>query len=221
MRVPLTIGDSPRSAPRSSTPNGSAWSTSRTRPAAGSARSRTAASTTWRAAQAAALDAMGIGRGERVAIVSQNAARLAVSFFGVSGFGRVLVPINFRLTTDEIRYIVEHSGASILLVRPRDGAGRRRHRREAPARARRRHRRRAVPARAPSPSRGTTRRGRDRHDQLHVGHDGAAEGRADDAPHPVAQRRDLRLAHGRRATATCTCTRCRCSTATGGACRTR
>ncbi|HEX6423090.1 MAG TPA: AMP-binding protein [Acidimicrobiales bacterium] len=68
--------------------------------------------------QAAALDALGVGRGERVAIVSQNAARLLVSFFGVSAWGRVLVPVNFRLATDEVRYIVEHSGASVLLVDP-------------------------------------------------------------------------------------------------------
>jgi acyl-CoA synthetase (AMP-forming)/AMP-acid ligase II len=69
-------------------------------------------------AQAAALDALGIGRGERVAIVSHNAARLLVSFFGVSAWGRVLVPINFRLNADEVAYIVEHSGASVLLVDP-------------------------------------------------------------------------------------------------------
>jgi len=69
-------------------------------------------------AQAAALDHLGIGRGERVAIVSQNAARLFVSFFGVSGFGRILVPVNFRLNTDEVAYIIEHSGATMLLVDP-------------------------------------------------------------------------------------------------------
>jgi acyl-CoA synthetase (AMP-forming)/AMP-acid ligase II len=69
-------------------------------------------------AQAAALDAKGLGRGERVAVVSQNAARLLTSFFGVSGFGRVLVPINFRLSAEEIRYIVDHSGASMLMYDP-------------------------------------------------------------------------------------------------------
>jgi fatty-acyl-CoA synthase len=69
-------------------------------------------------AQAAALDELGVGRGERVAIVSHNAARLLVSFFGVSAWGRVLVPVNFRLAPDEVRYIVEHSGASVLLVDP-------------------------------------------------------------------------------------------------------
>ena len=65
-----------------------------------------------------ALDAMGVGPGERVAIVSPNSARFLTSFFGVSGFGRVLVPINFRLNADEVAYIVEHSGATALLVDP-------------------------------------------------------------------------------------------------------
>ena len=69
-------------------------------------------------AQAAALDDLGIAQGERVAIVSHNAARLLVSLFGVSGSGRILVPVNFRLNTDEVAYIVEHSGASMLLVDP-------------------------------------------------------------------------------------------------------
>ena len=69
-------------------------------------------------AQAANLDERGIGRGERVAVLSQNSGRLLVSFFGVSGFGRVLVPINFRLSPSEIEYILEHSGASMLLVDP-------------------------------------------------------------------------------------------------------
>src|SRR5204862_6911520 len=81
-------------------------------------------SRTWRQgpararAQAAALDRLGIGRGERVAIVSPNAARFFTSFFGVSGFGRILVPINFRLNAEEISYIVDHSGASVLLIDP-------------------------------------------------------------------------------------------------------
>jgi acyl-CoA synthetase (AMP-forming)/AMP-acid ligase II len=69
-------------------------------------------------AQAAALDALGVGHGERVAIVSHNSARLLVSYFGVCGHGRVLVPVNFRLSTEEVAYIVDHSGASVLLVDP-------------------------------------------------------------------------------------------------------
>ena len=69
-------------------------------------------------AQAAGLDALGVGAGERVAVVSHNSARLLTSFFGVSGSGRMLVPINFRLNAEEVAYIVEHCGASMLLVDP-------------------------------------------------------------------------------------------------------
>jgi fatty-acyl-CoA synthase len=68
--------------------------------------------------QAAHLDSLGVGFGDRVAVVSQNSARLFTSFFGVAGFGRVLVPVNFRLRPDEVRYIVEHSGARVLYVDP-------------------------------------------------------------------------------------------------------
>jgi fatty-acyl-CoA synthase len=70
------------------------------------------------AAQAARLDQRGVPVGARVAIVSHNSARLLGSFFGVCGWGRVLVPVNFRLAEPEIRYIVEHSGADVLLVDP-------------------------------------------------------------------------------------------------------
>ena len=69
-------------------------------------------------AQAAGLDRLGVAPGERVAIVSHNSSRLLTSFFGVCGWGRILVPINFRLAPAEVEYIVEHSGASVLLVDP-------------------------------------------------------------------------------------------------------
>jgi fatty-acyl-CoA synthase len=68
--------------------------------------------------QAAKLDELGIDVGDRVAVVSHNSARLLTSFFGVAGTGRVLVPVNFRLRPDEVAYIVEHSGARMLLVDP-------------------------------------------------------------------------------------------------------
>ena len=69
-------------------------------------------------AMAAGLDRLGIGVGERVAMVSHNSARLLTAMFGVSGSGRILVPINFRLHHEEVRYIVQHSGARVLLVDP-------------------------------------------------------------------------------------------------------
>src|SRR5436305_6700951 len=66
----------------------------------------------------AGLDELGVGAGERVAVVSPNAARLLELFYAVPSSGRVLVPINFRLRPEEVDYIVEHSGATVLLVDP-------------------------------------------------------------------------------------------------------
>ena len=69
-------------------------------------------------AQAAKLDELGVPVGGRVAVISQNSARLLTSFFGVSGWGRILVPINFRLSRSEIQYIVGHSGADVVYADP-------------------------------------------------------------------------------------------------------
>jgi fatty-acyl-CoA synthase len=67
---------------------------------------------------AAALDDLGVAQNDRVAIVSPNAARFLLALFGVSAYGRILVPVNFRLNAEEIRYILGHSGSSVLLVDP-------------------------------------------------------------------------------------------------------
>ena len=64
------------------------------------------------------LEDLGIGVGDRVAIVSPNSAKFLISFWGTGTYGRVLVPINFRLNSEEIAYIVKHSGARVLLVDP-------------------------------------------------------------------------------------------------------
>ena len=67
---------------------------------------------------AAGLDDLGLDHGARVAMISQNAARMLVFLFGTSAFGRIGVPINFRLNADEVQYIVEHSGAEVLFMDP-------------------------------------------------------------------------------------------------------
>ncbi len=69
-------------------------------------------------AMAAKHDSLGLDVGDRIAFVSHNSARLLSAFFGVCGYGRVLVPINFRLSAEEVAYIVEHSGARVLYVDP-------------------------------------------------------------------------------------------------------
>jgi acyl-CoA synthetase (AMP-forming)/AMP-acid ligase II len=69
-------------------------------------------------AMQAALDRLGVGEGERVAVVSHNSGRLLEMLLGVPSSGRVLVPVNFRLSPDEVSYIVGHSGARVLFVDP-------------------------------------------------------------------------------------------------------
>jgi len=66
----------------------------------------------------AALEALGVGPGERVAIAAHNSARWIAALFGTTIAGRVLVPVNFRLHAHEVEYIVRHSGARVLLLDP-------------------------------------------------------------------------------------------------------
>jgi fatty-acyl-CoA synthase len=65
-----------------------------------------------------ALDRMRIAPGDRVAILSPNAAKLLITLYAVTGSGRVLVPLNFRLTAQEAQFIVNDADASLLLVDP-------------------------------------------------------------------------------------------------------
>ena len=65
-----------------------------------------------------AMDDMGLAMGARVAIASPNAARFLMLYYGVCGNGRILVPINWRLKPDEVAWIVDHSGAEVLLLDP-------------------------------------------------------------------------------------------------------
>jgi acyl-CoA synthetase (AMP-forming)/AMP-acid ligase II len=116
MRVPLTIGDYLR---RGAAVYGDRTAVFDEPGTAGSLGRLSYAELQSRArGMALALDEMGVAPGERVAIVSPNAARFLISFFGVSAYGRILVPVNYRLNADEISYIVGHSGASVLLVDP-------------------------------------------------------------------------------------------------------
>jgi fatty-acyl-CoA synthase len=65
---------------------------------------------------ASALRALGLGKLDRVAIIAPNTPAMLEAHFGVPAAGLVLVPINTRLSSDEIGYILRHSGARVLLV---------------------------------------------------------------------------------------------------------
>ncbi len=63
-----------------------------------------------------ALRVSGVEPGDRVAYMCPNIPEMLVANFGVPLAGAVLVPINTRLSADEVRYICDHSGAKILVA---------------------------------------------------------------------------------------------------------
>lgn len=65
---------------------------------------------------ASALRAAGVRPGDRVAVLCPNTPPLLEAHFAVPLSGAVLVAINTRLSSDEIRYILQHSGACVLVV---------------------------------------------------------------------------------------------------------
>jgi fatty-acyl-CoA synthase len=67
---------------------------------------------------AGALEALGIGPGDRVATLLPNVHAMLELHYAVPGIGAVLVPLNTRLTRDDYAYILEHSGASLVVVAP-------------------------------------------------------------------------------------------------------
>lgn len=64
---------------------------------------------------AAALQGCGIGRGDRVAILAPNIPAMLEAKFGPMRIGAILVPLNIRLSSREIAYILNHSGAKVLI----------------------------------------------------------------------------------------------------------
>jgi len=64
---------------------------------------------------AGALRALGLGPGDRVAFISYNTHHLLEAYYGVLQARGVLTPINIRLSSDDIAYVLEHSGATVLL----------------------------------------------------------------------------------------------------------
>ena len=65
---------------------------------------------------ASGLRAAGLRHLDRVAFVCPNTPAMLEAHFGVPAAGLVLVPINTRLSSDEIGYILKHSGARFVFV---------------------------------------------------------------------------------------------------------
>jgi len=66
------------------------------------------------AAVAGGLRALGIVRGDRVAIRLGNGNDWALAFWGIQLLGAIAVPVNTRFTGSEVEYVVTDSGASYV-----------------------------------------------------------------------------------------------------------
>ncbi|HZZ96716.1 MAG TPA: long-chain fatty acid--CoA ligase [Jatrophihabitantaceae bacterium] len=58
----------------------------------------------------------GVVRGERVAFLGLNSVEMVIAMFATARIGAVFVPLNTRLSPPELGYLIEHSGAALLLV---------------------------------------------------------------------------------------------------------
>ncbi|HVA79650.1 MAG TPA: long-chain-fatty-acid--CoA ligase [Candidatus Binataceae bacterium] len=61
---------------------------------------------------------LGVRQGDRVAMLLHNRPEFIEIYWAVIELGAVIVPVNFRLQAREIAYILNDSGASILLAEP-------------------------------------------------------------------------------------------------------
>jgi fatty-acyl-CoA synthase len=75
---------------------------------------RELAERSWRLANA--LRSAGLAKGERVATLLFNSPAMLEAHFGVPAAGGILVAVNNRLSSAEVGYILEHSGARYLLL---------------------------------------------------------------------------------------------------------
>ena len=67
-------------------------------------------------ATANALTARGVAAGDRVALLSHNNHAFVVCYFALARIGAVSVPINFMLTSDEVGYVLRHSGSTAMIA---------------------------------------------------------------------------------------------------------
>lgn len=64
----------------------------------------------------AILTKAGIGKGDKVIILSQNMPNWPAAYFSITAFGRVVVPILPDFSETEVKNVIEHSEAKAVIV---------------------------------------------------------------------------------------------------------
>lgn len=65
-----------------------------------------------------ALRALGVGRGERVAIVLPQRPETAIAYIAIFQMGAIALPLSHLFGPEALQYRLEHAGASVALVEP-------------------------------------------------------------------------------------------------------
>ena len=65
------------------------------------------------------VETYGLRRGDRVAFLGRNSAPEVALFFAAARLGLIVVPLNWRLTSEELAFVTENAGARVLVY----GAG--------------------------------------------------------------------------------------------------
>ncbi len=69
----------------------------------------------WAAALAGGLRPRGVGAGDVVGLLSYNSIEFLATIFAANHLGAIAMPINWRLAAAELRFILEHSQARVLV----------------------------------------------------------------------------------------------------------
>jgi len=65
---------------------------------------------------ASGLEGLGVKPGDRVGVLAWNSHENYEIYFGLPGMGAVMLLLNLRLTPQDLAYVIEHSGASHIIV---------------------------------------------------------------------------------------------------------
>ncbi|WP_394428772.1 long-chain-fatty-acid--CoA ligase [Streptomyces sp. SGAir0957] len=72
--------------------------------------------------QAAALVGLGVRPGDRVALMAPNTAEFPRAYYAALAAGAVVVPVHLLLSAEEVRHVLDDSGATLLLCHPAQAA---------------------------------------------------------------------------------------------------
>jgi fatty-acyl-CoA synthase len=62
----------------------------------------------------AGLAKLGVGKGDRIATIAPNTHQHLEQFYAIPQLGAVIVPMNYRLSTEDFVYLANHSGSKVL-----------------------------------------------------------------------------------------------------------